>query len=77
MLFRSRPNGERYCIQNDCGGSFGSVVSVGNSVEEVGELVEERAAELDIYGMEYTKGFLDIMKPKIAKAKAYANISLD
>ena len=72
-----RPNGERYCIQNDCGGSFGSVVSVGNSVEEVGELVEERAAELDIYGMEYTKGFLDIMKPKIAKAKAYANISLD
>jgi hypothetical protein len=72
-----RPNGEYYCIQNDCGGSFGSVVAVGNSISEVGKLVEERAEELNIYGLEYTRDFLKTMKPKIAKAKAYAGIDLN
>ena len=72
-----KENKQTYCIFNDTGGHCASVVSVGNSIDEVGGLVEERADELKLFDKEYTKGFLDIMKPKIAKAKAYANISLD
>ena len=71
-----RANGERYCIQNDCGGHFASMTAIGDSAEEVCGLAEERASELKVYGLTYEKNFLDTMKPKIKMAKEYAGISL-
>ena len=71
-----RDNGQRYCIQNDCGGHFASMTSVGDSAEEVANLAEERAAELKIYGLEYEKNFYETMKPKIKMAKDYTGISI-
>ena len=72
-----RDNGELYCIENKCGGHFGSIVAVGNSVDEVGELVEDRAKQLKVYRMDYTKNFLEEMRPEIEKAKEYAGADLE
>ncbi len=71
-----RDNKEYYCIENKCGGHFASVVAVGESGDEVCNLAEERVKELKIYRMEYLKNFMKEMKPKIEKARAYANIDL-
>ena len=71
-----RDNKEYYCIENKCGGHFASVVAVGESGDEVCNLAEERAKELKIYRVEYLKNFMKEMKPKIEKARAYANIDL-
>ena len=69
-------NGRTYCVFNETGGHFGSVVAVGNSVQEVSGLVEERADELKVYCKEHTKDFLKLMKPELEKAKEYAGIDL-
>ena len=71
-----RDDGELYCIENKAGGHFGSVVAIGNSIEDVGRMVEERAKRLKVYRIEYREGFLEKMKPAIAKAKSYAGIDL-
>ena len=71
-----RDNGETYCVENGCGGHFGSVVAVGDSIEEVGKTVEERTERLKVYGLDYTKDFLKTMMPEVKKAKDYAGIQL-
>jgi hypothetical protein len=65
------------CVENSCGGAVASVVAVGNSIEEVGELIEERAEQLKVFQMERMPNFLDVMRPKIEKAKEYAGIDLE
>ena len=70
-------DGQTICIENSCGGQFASVVAVGNSVEEVAGLLEERVKQLKIFKLEYMTNFLDVMRPKIEKAKEYAGIDLE
>jgi hypothetical protein len=73
--YTKRDNGEVYCVENKCNGHFGSVISVGNSIDEVGRAVEEHADRVKGYRIDYTKDFLGSMKPEIEKAKTYAGIN--
>lgn len=73
----SARDGDLYCIENGTHGQFASLVAVGNSVEEVCSLLEERVKLLRVPKLEYIRNCFDVMRPKIDKAKEYASIDLD
>lgn len=64
-------DGKYYCIPNDNAGIFGSVIAIGDSVDEVTETVMERVKELDVYQLDYEESMFDKAKEKIESGKKF------